>query len=247
MKKRKTAKIKRENKKKKIRRGMLSIAGIAGAAVLTIGGCYGRNTKPKENNKSDVTKQEEIQVTTKKERLKIEKENLLAFLKDMYIEQLEQVSGNAIITTEDIKLETATYEDYAFVNAGTGEIITHGDEPTTTEQKLINDGVSYDRIENLKVYKVYNTRGDIIDCITMKDGEPKKVTIGEQYGINTVSILDKMGSVIPDGMDCIGYLESGKESDISVGKANFMKSLEKFEKNKKNKKEMEKADDEIEL
>ncbi len=122
---------------------------------------------------------------------------------------------------------------------GTGEIITHGDEPTITEQKLINSGVSYDIVGNLKLYKVYNTRGDIIDCITMKNGEPKKVTMGEQYGQNIVSILDKMGNVIPYGMDCIEYLESGKESDISVGKAKFIEALEQFEKNKETKEDKE--------
>lgn len=107
---------------------------------------------------------------------------------------------------------------------------------------MINDGISYERIENLKVYKVYNTRGDIIDCITMKDGEPKKVTVGEQYGQNTVSILEKMGSVIPTGLDCIECIESGKESNISAGKANFMKSLEEFRKTKEDK-ETKKSDD----
>lgn len=76
----------------------------------------------------------------------------------------------------------------------------------------------------------------------MKDGEPKKVTVGEQYGQNTVSILEKMGSVIPDGIDCIGYLESEKESDISFGKAKFMKSLEEFRKTKEDK-ETKKSDD----
>ncbi len=93
---------------------------------------------------------------------------------------------------------------------------------------------------------MYNTRGDIIDCITMKDGEPKKVTIGEQYGQNTVSILEKMGSVIPNGIDCIGYLENGKQNDISIGKAKFMQSLENFKRTKENK-EVEEMDYEFEL
>ena len=93
---------------------------------------------------------------------------------------------------------------------------------------------------------MHNTSGDIIDCITMKDGQPKKVTIGEQYGQNTVSILEKMGSVIPDGIDCIGYLESGKESNISAGKTKFMQSLEKFKKTKEDK-EVQEMDYEFEL
>ncbi|MCI8637412.1 MAG: hypothetical protein HFJ36_06275 [Clostridia bacterium] len=107
----KIAKNRRKNKKKKIRRGMLGIAGIA---VLTIGGGY-RSSRPQENKENSVTEQEEIDFTTKKEQLEQQKEKLLAFLKDMYIEKLEEISGNVIITTEDIKIITG-YENYAFVD-----------------------------------------------------------------------------------------------------------------------------------
>ena len=107
----KIAKNRRKNKKRKIRRGMLGIAGIA---LLTLGGGY-RVSRPQENKENSVTEQEEITFTTKKEQLEIQKENLLAFLKDMYIEKLEEISGNVIITTEDIKIITG-YENYAFVD-----------------------------------------------------------------------------------------------------------------------------------
>lgn len=232
--------IKKENKKKKIRIGMM---GIAGALALTIGGCYTKLTDKEPSKKESAVEQEGISFTSRKEKLKIEKENLLAFLKNLYIEQYEEITGDTTKTTEDITLKTS-YENYVFINMYTGEIITHGDEPALTEQKLMNDAVSYIRKDNLKLYKVYNTQGEIIDCVTMKDGIPTKVTIGEQYGQNTTSILDKMQSVIPDGIDCIDYIEGGKESNISAGKAKFMKSLENFEKNKK---EIEKIGDELEL
>lgn len=113
MRRRKTAQIKRKNRKKrKIRIGM---AAIASTLALSMAGCY-KMTKPKESKENSVTEQEEIKITTKKEKLEVERQNLLAFLKDLYIEQLEEVSGNTIITTEDIALKPASYENYAFVN-----------------------------------------------------------------------------------------------------------------------------------
>ncbi len=113
IKRRKTNQIKRNKKKKRIRIGML---GITSAVALLMAGCY-KITKPKENRENNVTnEQEEIKITTKKEKLEIEKQNLLAFLKNLYIEQLEEISGKVLLTTAEITLNSASYEDYAFVN-----------------------------------------------------------------------------------------------------------------------------------
>ena len=109
IKRRKINQIKRN--KKKIRIGI----GIASTLVLSIVGSY-RITKSERNDQNNDIKQEEIKFTSRKEKLEIEKENLRAFLNNLYIEQLEEISGNVLLTSEDITLNSASYENYAFVN-----------------------------------------------------------------------------------------------------------------------------------
>ena len=109
IKRRKINQIKRN--KKKIRIGI----GIASTLVLSIVGSY-RITKSERNDQNNDIKQEEIKFTSRKEKLEIEKENLRAFLNNLYIEQLEEISGNVLLTSEDITLNSASYENYDFVN-----------------------------------------------------------------------------------------------------------------------------------
>lgn len=158
------------------------------------------------------------------------KEDVLNFLKDMYIEEYEKQTGDEKLTTDDISI-SYNYENYVYVNSETGELITHGEKPAETEQLLKNDGVSYGTKDDVKVYKVRTKSGEVLDCITLgnKDGEtiPVKVTIGEQYGKTNDSILVNMGTTIPDGIEYYENIEKDENSRI-IAKRKFIKSLEEM-------------------
>ncbi|MCI8383444.1 MAG: hypothetical protein HFJ33_00930 [Clostridia bacterium] len=255
-----TLKIKRQKKKLRIK-----MVGIVGALALTSTSYIHNQKKNEEENRDHMTIEVEMETGTEnvekeepikvenisyaytKEGLKYQKESLISYLKNMYIEELEEKTGDTSLTTEDIILRTASYENYVFVNRQTGEMITHGDNPMITEQKLMNDGISYDIKNNVKVYKIYDKEGKVIDCITMKEGNPIKVIVGEQYGEDSQSLLCEMGSVIPKGLDCVEVFENKDRKKISESKAEFMKSLEEFELKKEKKQMLENIEEDIEL
>lgn len=255
-----TLKIKRQKKKLRIK-----MVGIVGALALTSTSYIHNQKKNEEENRDHMTIEVEMETGTEnvekeepikvenisyaytKEGLKYQKESLISYLKNMYIEELEEKTGDTSLTTEDIILRTASYENYVFVNCQTGEMITHGDNPMITEQKLINDGISYDIKENVKLYKIYDKEGKIIDCITMKEGNPIKVIVGEQYGEDSQSLLCEMGDVIPKGLDCVEHFENKDRKKIPESKAEFMKSLEEFELKKEKKQMLENIEEDIEL
>lgn len=171
-----------------------------------------------------------------------DKEDVLNFLKDMYIEEYEKQTGDENLTTEDITI-TYNYENYVYVNDKTGEIITHGEQPLETEQALKKDGISYSIKDNVKVFKVKTKTGETIDCMTLgsKDGKsiPVKVALGEKYGQSKDSVLASIGTIIPDGIE---YCENMKKDENSkaIAKQKFIKSLEE-----KNQQEQEIEDSEI--
>ncbi len=255
-------KIKSERQKRKLR---IKMAGIVGALAFTSVSYMQHQNRNKEEKIDNITIEQEMELNIEemereqpikiekvgfeytKEGIDYQKESLISYLKNMYIEQLEEKTGDTSLTTEDIILSTASYESYVFVNRQTGEMITHGDNPMITEQKLMNDGISYDIKNNVKVYKIYDKEGKVIDCITMKEGNPIKVIVGEQYGEDSQSLLCEMGSVIPKGLDCVEVFENKDRKKISESKAEFMKSLEEFELKKEKKQMLENIEEDIEL
>lgn len=161
----------------------------------------------------------------------------------MYIEQYEKETGDTKRTTEDIKFKGKTNQDYIYVNQETGEMITHGEKPEETEQKLKKDGISYKRKGDIDIYKVMDKDGKGIEGITLqiKDGEkvPVKVILADQYdNKKNPFILVKMGRVVPDGLDYAKYLEKGDKDDIAVSKAQFLKVVEELESEINNQKQV---------
>ncbi len=164
-------------------------------------------------------------------------EDILDFLKNMYIEQRVAITGNTDYTIADIQL-WKQYLDTVYVNKKNGEMIPYGSNYKQVEQKLKEEGISYEIEEDVEVYKVTDTEGKVIDCVALKskDGEtvPVKVMMVEQFGKPYTSVLATMETVIPDGMKYREDMQKGNQSDIAVSKRDFIQTVEKFENAKQN-------------
>lgn len=182
------------------------------------------------------TKNEEKTVKQKINELK-SPEDIESFFKNMYIEQRVAITGNTDYTTEDIKLDKQ-YLDTVYVNKKTGEMIPYGSNYKQVEQKLKEEGISYEIEEDVEIYKVTDTEGKVIDCVALKskDGEtvPVKVMMVEQFGKPYTSVLTTMGTAITAGVTYKGYVEKGNERDIEVSKKYVIQAVEKFENAKQN-------------
>ncbi len=203
-------------------------------------------TNFKEGLKYDVTANQEHkkdlnEMIEEIDELQTEEE-LLSFLKDMYIENYEQITGDTTRTTEDIKMYSVN-QDYVFVNNETEEITTHGEQPNETKRKLDNAGISYDTKYNVKTYEVRKpikaAEGNIIDetvidSAMIKNGQPVKVIPGDNYGQPYISVLDKMGTTIPRGLDYLKYIEKGDEFSKGISKDRFREAVKELEISKEN-------------
>lgn len=192
----------------------------------------------KEQYKYDIENQETSQEPRDFEQeikeLKTEEE-VIKFVKDMYIEEYEQTTGDTTRTTEDIKVWYGTYLNYAYINDQTGDYITPGETPAITKQKLQNDGISCDNvIDDVKIYKITDNNGRMLDAVTLQTGQPTKVISGDQYGEPYISILDKMGDAIPRGLDYAQYIEQGDELSIGIAQDRFIEAAKEYEMTKEN-------------
>lgn len=244
-------KAKGEARRKAIRNTVLGALGLAtviggGVKLLGEGEETGKAIQPikieQENKFKESLKvaQKDLKeiVSQSEARDKIEKEvnalkneeDVIAYLKDLYIEKYEQETGDTKLTTEDIKI-TSNYENYVYVNEKTGEMSTHGEFPLETVKTLQEKNISYTTQDEVEVYKVQNNEGKIIDCITMKskDGKsvPEEVLIEGESQENK-SIMKQMGNTIDDAFDYMKDMDNQEEKD------NFIKSVKslKEEKNK---------------
>lgn len=131
------------------------------------------------------------------------KEEVLAFFKDMYIEQYEQVTGDSTLTTDDIKIIVSN-TSYAFINEQTGEIVDQGNDLFETMQKIEGKGFESDTsIKDLYTVQKKGKNGEyeFLDCMTMRkvDGEYKAVSVtpGEYYGkeYEHISVFEESNDV----------------------------------------------------
>ena len=183
----------------------------------------------KEMSQEDMIKQAVNKMKTK--------EDVWSLLNNMYVELHEQETGDTELTTEDIELGSHKEpQDYVFVNNETGEVTLHGKTPDATKQKLENDGISWHKEYDVDAYRVRKD-GKIIDIMVhMNDGKLAQAKEGEQYeeyDENYVSILQKMGKVVPAGLKYAQKIEEKniRDSEIAVLKRDFIDSLQEFVKN----------------
>ena len=130
------------------------------------------------------------------------KEAIVAYLKNMYIEEYEKETGDTTLTTADIKIMESS-QDYIY-QLEDGTFVTHGQNPETTEMNMKENGEEYSTYTNEKgtaiesnVYSVrLNENDKILDMITEKD--LKRTIPGDNYleMKDYNSILEKMGNVV---------------------------------------------------
>ena len=66
------------------------------------------------------------------------KEAIVAYLKNMYIEEYEKETGDTTLTTADIKIMESS-QDYIY-QLEDGTFVTHGQNPETTEMNMKENG-----------------------------------------------------------------------------------------------------------
>ena len=165
------------------------------------------------------------------------KEAIVAYLKNMYIEEYEKETGDTTLTTADIKIMESS-QDYIY-QLEDGTFVTHGQNPETTEMNMKENGEEYSTYTNEKgtaiesnVYSVrLNENDKILDMITEKD--LKRTIPGDNYleMKDYNSILEKMGNVVSKSyslMNVVGA-ENISQATVDNDKKELLKAVKKYQ------------------
>ena len=165
------------------------------------------------------------------------KEAIVAYLKNMYIEEYEKETGDTTLTTADIKIMESS-QDYIY-QLEDGTFITHGQNPETTEMNMKENGEEYSTYTNEKgtaiesnVYSVrLNENDKILDMITEKD--LKRTIPGDNYleMKDYNSILEKMGNVVSKSYSLMNVVGAENISQATVDnyKKELLKAVKKYQ------------------
>ncbi len=242
-----------EQRNKRVVMAGVSLAGAIAAAVGIVG-CE-QTKEQKEQEQAKYVKKLVEQNTMENEEMTKEEiirkvvdameitEDVKNFMNNMYIELTEQQTGNTELTTENIEFaDSRSCQNLAYLDEEKNEIILHSGDPYGTIEKLKKAGISYNTIEDVDVYRV-RKNGETIDTMAYKAEKYYQAKEGaqyEQYDENYISILQKMGRVVPTGLEYARKIEATNISDNDkiLLKNQFISSLEKFFE-KENEVEME--------
>lgn len=165
------------------------------------------------------------------------KEAIVAYLKNMYIEEYEKKTGDTTLTTADIKIMESS-QDYIY-QLEDGTFVTHGQNPETTEMNMKENGEEYSTYTNEKgtaiesnVYSVrLNENDKILDMITEKD--LKRTIPGDNYleMKDYNSILEKMGNVVSKSYSLMNVVGAENISQATVDnyKKELLKAVKKYQ------------------
>ncbi len=165
------------------------------------------------------------------------KEAIVAYLKNMYIEEYEKETGDTTLTTADIKIMESS-QDYIY-QLEDGTFVTHGQNPETTEMNMKENGEEYSTYTNEKgtaiesnVYSVrLNENDKILDMITEKD--LKRTIPGDNYleMKDYNSILEKMGNVVSKSYSLMNVVGAENISQATVDnyKKELLKAVKKYQ------------------
>ena len=165
------------------------------------------------------------------------KEAIVAYLKNMYIEEYEKETGDTTLTTADIKIIESS-QDYIY-QLEDGTFVTHGQNPETTEMNMKENGEEYSTYTNEKgtviesnVYSVrLNENDKILDMITKKD--LKRTIPGDNYleMKDYNSILEKMGNVVSKSYSLMNVVGAENISQATVDnyKKELLKAVKKYQ------------------
>lgn len=165
------------------------------------------------------------------------KEAIVAYLKNMYIEEYEKETGDTTLTTADIKIMESS-QDYLY-QLEDGTFVTHGQNPETTEMNMQENGEKYSTYTNengsaieSNVYAIrLSENNKILDMITDKD--LKRTIPGDNYlemkGYN--SILEKMGNVVSKSYSLMNVVGAENISQATVDnyKKELLKAVKKYQ------------------
>ena len=165
------------------------------------------------------------------------KEAIVAYLKNMYIEEYEKETGDTTLTTADIKIIESS-QDYIY-QLEDGTFVTHGQNPETKEMNMKENGEEYSTYTNEKgtviesnVYSVrLNENDKILDMITEKD--LKRTIPGDNYleMKDYNSILEKMGNVVSKSYSLMNVVGAENISQATVDnyKKELLKAVKKYQ------------------
>lgn len=150
-------------------------------------------------------------------------EEVLQYLKNMYIEQYEEMTGDKDLTTADIELDVYLKNLYKVENKSNQEYLSTTAEP------------------NVKVYQVKNTKKNVIDCVSLEseDGKTVPFEVIMSTSIDSPidnSVLATMGTAIPEGLNYVETMEQSNENDRVDSQRKFIKAVKEFQKTKDNRK-----------
>ena len=165
------------------------------------------------------------------------KEAIVAYLKNMYIEEYEKETGDTTLTTADIKIMESS-QDYIY-QLEDGTFVTHGQNPETTEMNMKENGEEYSTYTNEKgtaiesnVYAIrLSENNKILDMITDKD--LKRTIPGDNYleMKDYNSILEKMGNVVSKSYSLMNVVGAENISQATVDnyKKELLKAVKKYQ------------------
>ena len=165
------------------------------------------------------------------------KEAIVAYLKNMYIEEYEKETGDTTLTTADIKIIESS-QDYLY-QLEDGTFVTHGQNPETTEMNMQENGEKYSTytdengsaIES-NVYAIrLSENNKILDMITDKD--LKRTIPGDNYleMKDYNSILEKMGNVVSKSYNLMNVVgdENISQATVDNNKKELLKAVKKYQ------------------
>lgn len=165
------------------------------------------------------------------------KEAIVAYLKNMYIEEYEKETGDTALTTADIKIMESS-QDYLY-QLEDGTFVTHGQNPETTEMNMQENGEKYSTYTNengsaieSNVYAIrLSENNKILDMITEKD--LKRTIPGDNYleMKDYNSILEKMGNVVSKSYSLMNVVGAENISQATVDnyKKELLKAVKKYQ------------------
>lgn len=230
--------------RKDIKRGAIAVScaliGMVGINALTSNDKNIDEYKSISATTSDLVKDDfEIQVdedmASKINEISTSDE-ALKFIKEMYLEEYNEVNGTSL-SLDDIKF-LSTYQDYVYDLDGT--YITHGARPNTVESKLSKNNIDYDIQEDVRVYSVYSTKttGESLESFAVKGNEIVDVVLGDEYVYgkeidSAKNVLADMNLPIIKGIDLVlAMKEEQKDVSISLIKSQLKESIEKYQEQK---------------
>lgn len=134
------------------------------------------------------------------------KDEALNWLKDLYIDKYEEVTGkDNNLTPASIEIKDKNVS--AIYEVANGQYVTQLDSPMATEQMLDAKGLNYKQGVPGRVYMVsIANNGTVVDCADKDANGYHKVIVSEYYQEmeGSESVLAEMGDVLPKTFELIG-------------------------------------------